>query len=93
MSDLKPDEIKLIGKWISIDNKIEGDSICLRIKYLTTNCLEKISYSDDGWETLYQDTKDKRYWELSYPSGYLHGGGPPSLTCLSLEEVQKKYKI
>jgi len=30
-------------------------------------------------------------WELAYPHTEMHGGGPPVLTRLSLEQVQTLY--
>lgn len=53
----------------------------------------KIGTADDGWSILYQDKEDGRYWELTYPESGMHGGGPPTLTWLKFEEVEKKYKI
>ncbi len=32
---------------------------------------------------LYIDNDDNRYWELTYPKVYMHGGGPPTLICIS----------
>ena len=80
MNELEPNEHQLIGKWEYIDGKAEADSIANRIEYLIKNVLVKVSSTDDGWTILYQDHKDGRYWELTYPNSDWHGGGPPMLT-------------
>ncbi|MEM7379742.1 MAG: Imm27 family immunity protein [Bacteroidota bacterium] len=38
-----------------------------------------------------KDPYDNRYWELSYPQGNLHGGGPPSLINLDKDYIVKEY--
>jgi hypothetical protein len=88
---LKPEETDLIGNWLMVDEKVVGDTTCERIKILTSHYLEQIA--GGGWETLYKDPQDNRYWELTYPQGEMHGGGPPRLTCLSAAEVKEKYKM
>lgn len=92
VKELKPDEKELKGSWVKVDNKIVGDAVCKRIEYLTENFLFKLGYSQYGaWETLYQDPKDRRYWEKVYPHGEMHGGGPPSLLNLSEKQAREKY--
>jgi hypothetical protein len=44
----------------------------------------------NGWNALYRDPNDCRYWELTYPEGELHGGGPPQLRCLTADEARQK---
>ena len=70
-----------------------ADKVTLRIDDLVRNYLQKIATDESGWETLYQDPSDGRYWELTYPSGESHGGGPPRLTVVSSQEAALKYKI
>jgi hypothetical protein len=55
--------------------------------------LENIADSaiSGAWETLYRDPSDGRYWERTYPSGELHGGGPPALRCMTADEARRKY--
>ena len=48
MRRLMPNEKKLVGQWIVINKKVEGDKVCQRIKYLIANCLEKVGLSEDG---------------------------------------------
>ena len=89
MMKLKPDETELLCKWVVADGKVTGDETCERIQSLTSQYLEKVA--GGGWEILYRDPNDGRYWELTYPQSEMHGGGPPRLTCLSLGQAQRKY--
>lgn len=90
---LQPDENQLIGKWIYQHGQMEEDVISKRIRYLITNHLLKITTDSSGWDLLYLDPTDNRYWELCYMEGHWQGGGPPSLFCLSYEAASKKYNI
>jgi hypothetical protein len=69
----------------------EGKKVAHRINLLTKDYLTKIF--SVNWEILYQDPEDYRYWELTYPHGEYHGGGPPLLRYLTDEEAVMKYKI
>jgi len=91
MKKLQPYEVKLIGKWKSIGDKIVGNDVCDRIEQLTENYLNKVSTDSSGWDILYQDPEDGRYWELTYPESHLHGGGPPILECISGNIARDKY--
>ena len=88
---LKKCETSLIGKWIFENGKIVEDSVTKRINKLINNCLVKITSDKTGWETLYKDPKDNRYWILTYPDSELQGGGAPSLINISKEEASSKY--
>ena len=77
-------EIALRGSWKFDGKKVLKDSVCERIEYLISNYLKKVASDSSGWNTLYQDPQDNRYWELIYPNSELHGGGPPSLINLSI---------
>jgi len=88
---LKSHETDLIGEWLEKGDKVVGDKICERIQQLIKNFLDK--KADGDWMVLYQDPSDNRFWELTYPHGNWHGGGPPRLTVISENEAKKKYKI
>jgi hypothetical protein len=90
---LKNNETSLVGSWITNQDKIIQDKVCKRIDWLVTNCLKKLAVDKSGWETLYQDLNDKRYWVLSYPNSDWHGGGPPALKTISQVDAQAKFKI
>ncbi len=88
---LKSDEIELKGNWILLKSSIEVDDVTKRIEKLATEYLIEIAVDESGWEKLFQDPVDKRYWELIYPSSEMHGGGPPLLRCISQLDAKTKY--
>ncbi len=90
---IQPNENEIIGKWILENNKIKEDENCTRINNLIKEHLKKILISATGWETLFFDKNDSRFWELRYLDSDLNGGGPPSLIHLSEKDVFEKYKI
>jgi hypothetical protein len=90
---IKPDERQLVGGWETSANSVIADRVAKRIEYLIMHGLAEITRSADGWSVLYQDKSDGRYWELTYPSSGLHGGGAPSLTWLSGTEAKAQYNI
>ncbi len=91
MTSISPSEMLLTGRWIAQGGRVIADDVCARILALTQTHLKKIGADDSGWSTLYRDPNDGRYWELNYPQGELHGGGPPELRCLTAEEARHKY--
>ena len=61
----------------------------------TANYLRKVAISEEwaGWETLFQDPRDGRFWERTFPQGEMQGAGPPRLDVISSSEAHKKYKF
>jgi len=90
---LHPYEKELRGNWYYRGGTIQEDEICERIKYLISYHLIEIGIDESGWCKLYQDPRDNRYWELSYPESEMHGGGAALLSNVSLQEVFKKYQL
>ena len=88
---IQPTETVLTGKWLSCGGRTVGDETCDRINDLVGSHLRKLGHDASGWEVLYRDPDDGRLWELTYPQSELHGGGPPQLRCLTLDEARKKY--
>ena len=88
---LTPTETELIGRWKVVNGQVRADATCERIQWLTSGYLEKISASGGGWETLFRDPDDGRYWERTYPMSEIQGGDPPSLLALSPEKANAKY--
>ena len=72
---LKNTERILVGAWIFENGKNVDDSVSKRIQCFIAEILKKVTLSDDGWDRLYIDMEDFRYWGLTYPDGHLHGGG------------------
>jgi hypothetical protein len=93
MTKLEPNEVELTGNWIFENGRMRGDATSERIEWLIKNQLKKLSVTSGGWETLYVDPLDERYWERTYPHGEMHGGGPPKLTMLSLQQAKAKYQF
>jgi hypothetical protein len=91
--NLRPDEVLLDGKLELVDGKVRADAITVRIRALAKGVLTKMGTDPSGWDTLYQDPQDGRYWELTYPQSHMHGGGPPRLTVISHDEAKRKYGI
>jgi Immunity protein 27 len=87
--NLKPDETDLQCEWNFVDGKMIGNDVCDRIDFLVKHHLKKVA--GGGWETLYVDPNDGRYWEKTYPQSEMHGGGPARLSVLSKEEAEAKY--
>jgi hypothetical protein len=90
---IKPEETRLIDQMLLQNGKAIFDETSERIIYLTKNYLVKMTTDKSGWDTLYQDPKDKRYWEKVYPQSEMHGGGSPSLINISEDDVKRKYSI
>jgi hypothetical protein len=95
MIKLRSHETLLIGRWLKRDGQIIGDEVAERIRWLTSQVLQKIGVSSrwGAWETLFRDPEDGRYWEQTYPEGHLQGGGPPTLKWLLPEEANAKYEF
>jgi hypothetical protein len=93
MNPIQPHEIELTGRWIVEGERVRSDATCERVKWLMQSCLVKLAYSraGGGWETLYRDPNDGRLWELTYPQGEMHEGGPPRLAHLTPEQAAEKY--
>lgn len=93
MKSIQADETEIIGKWVLVGGVVYADENCQRITFLIENDLDGLGCDSSGWEALYRDRLDGRLWELTHPSGDLHGGGPQSLTEISVEEAKRKYGI
>ncbi len=89
--NIKGDETLIQGKWEFQNNKVKKDANCVRIEELINNYLIKVATDDSGWDILYQDPNDKRYWELVYLESEMHGGGPPMLR--HIENHLEKYNL
>lgn len=91
MGRLEPYETELVGQWVLHEGKMIPDEVTRRIQSLVSTHLQAKATGSDGWTKLFRDPEDGRYWEMSYPHGDWHGGGPPALTCLSATEVRQRY--
>ena len=91
--ELSTEEVDLRGDWlVQNDRSVVADLTEQRIEWLTTQKLERIANDSLGWEILYRDPRDGRLWELTYPRGEMHGGGPRRLRVISRDEAAVKYR-
>lgn len=88
---IDPDETAIVGEWIKVGDRVEGDGVCGRIEKLTNRYFEELGAGGTGWETLYRDPTDGRFWEHTYRQSEMHGGGPPALSLLSADAAREKY--
>lgn len=71
--------------WEFSDGKAIAAGDAKTIDALLATKLEKIRTDTSGWVTLYRDRESGIFWELSYPKGEIHGGGPRRLRCLGYD--------
>ncbi|MBL0317838.1 MAG: hypothetical protein IPP74_00790 [Alphaproteobacteria bacterium] len=84
-------ETEITGSWLMKEGRVINDEASYRINDLISTYLLKLGKDISGWNTLYRDPYDGRYWELIYPQSEIHGGGPPQLRCIKEEEIKNKY--
>lgn len=92
MMQIGPDETLIIGRWTTSDGRAVGDQRCQRIEALIQSHLVVVGRDGSGWDILYRDPKDGRFWELTYPQSEMQGGGPPQLRCVEASAVAMKYR-
>lgn len=72
--------------WKLVDGEIVAAGDKEIIDHWLAHKLEKMRADNSGWRTLYRHHKTGQYWELSYPRGEIHGGGPRLLRCLNITD-------
>jgi hypothetical protein len=91
--ELGPDERELAGAWDDVHHGESGDEVDRRIFWLVRHRLRPHGSANGGWDQLFVDPRDGRYWELTFPRGTLFGGGPRQLTHLTPEAARAKYGV
>jgi len=86
-------ETRITGKWVVVDGHLRSDENEKRIHILVTTYLQEIAKDWSGWETLYRDPTDGRYWKRTFPQGDLQAGGPPELRYIDKTEAIAKYSF
>jgi hypothetical protein len=89
--ELGPGERELVGGWVEHDGVRTLDEVDRRIFWLVTRRLVPRGIAHGGWQQLFEDPRDGRYWELGFPEGSLHGGGPRRLECVSVAVARERY--
>lgn len=92
-ADLGPDERLLQGAWTEPGVGTAHDETDHRIFWLVSRRLTPLAVAEGGWRQLFLDARDGRLWELSFPHGSLHGGGPRRLECISALVAAKRYGV
>ncbi len=90
---LLPEEQRIDGRWELQGGRVVADAACQRIAELTSKHLNRVASDGSGWDTLFQDPEDGRYWEMIYTQSEMHGGGPPSLVLINTETARAKYGV
>jgi len=93
MMKLQRNETLLVGDGELVEKRVRTNSTEDRIEWLIANSLERVASTGSGWEILYQDRADDRYWELTFPRSEMQGGGPRTLRCIERSEAENKYGI
>jgi hypothetical protein len=91
--ELAPDERELAAAWSGATEGTFSDRVDERIFWLVSRRLVLEGTANGGWDQLYRDPRDGRLWELTFPHGSLHGGGPRRLAQLSRQTAEDKYGI
>ena len=67
------------------------DATDRRILWLVSRRLTLVATAEGGWRQLFRDPRDGRLWELTFPHGSLHGGGPRRLECVPARRARERY--
>tara|TARA_R110002072_G_scaffold42064_21_gene119117 strand:- start:441589 stop:441882 length:294 start_codon:yes stop_codon:yes gene_type:complete len=86
---IDPTETQICGHVELPDGRMEFTKPSRRVQWLRDHYLQLVAVGD--WTALYSDPTDGRLWVVTYPFGYMHGGGPPSLHCVSIEEAVEQF--
>ena len=75
------------------ETEVTGDEA--RIRWLAAEVLAEVGVEKDsgGWETLYRDPADGRYWLKRFPQGERQGGGAPVLKYILLTDQEIKERF
>jgi hypothetical protein len=88
---IDPNETEIRGGWVLVGSKMEADANARRIEELVHKHLREVGRDPSGWDALFVDPKDGRFWELVYLESESPGGGPPLLKNLSVAAARAKY--
>lgn len=92
-ADLGSEEHLLLGSWNEPGTGAVHDRVDQRILWLVSRRLSLIGVAEGGWRQLYRDPRDGRLWELSFPHGSLHGGGPRRLEVVGSDVASATYGV
>ena len=84
---------RLVGRWIRKDGKTVADEYEEQINLLISTKLVLVASREGGWTHLYVNPDDNSYWESTYPHSEMHGGGPKTLTEVSIDDIRALYDL
>jgi hypothetical protein len=90
---LDPLETELVGTWHVEAKEARADLEEQRIAWLLDNSLKKVAQDQSGWQSLYRDPRDERFWELTLPHSEMHGGGPRRLAFVAESDARSRYNF
>lgn len=93
MKLLESNETLLKGNTEIKDDIVQFDDVSIRIIQLVNRHLKLVAKDQSGWDSLFLDPLDGRFWELLYLHSDMHGGGPPLLKLLNSLEAKQKYEV
>ena len=67
---LSPCEKELVGSGIA------PDEVDARIQRLVNDYQQRLGSANGGWDVLFRDPQDGRFWEMTFLHSEMHGGGP-----------------
>jgi hypothetical protein len=88
---IEPQEIEIVGTWFMQNGRMMADDACQRIDSLIKSELVSIASANGGWDQLYRDPNDGRYWERTFSQSEMQGGGPPTLRFIDFSTAAQKY--
>jgi len=93
MNKISDNETLIECEWQVVEDQVKPGSACERIEWLISDILKLVKVDKRGWEKLFLDPGDGRYWLLFYPQSELTGGGPASLMEITFSEAELRFKL
>jgi hypothetical protein len=69
--------------WVMRDGKMVAEGDAAAIDALL-GYLDRVADGAAGWALLYRHRQTGAFWELTYPHGEMHGGGPRRLRQMNI---------
>lgn len=92
MNKISENETLIECEWRVVEDQVKPGIACARIEWLISDILKLVKVDKRGWEKLFQDPDDGRYWLLFFPQSELIGGGPASLMEITFLEAELRFK-
>jgi hypothetical protein len=73
--------------WVFADGRMRAEGDAAIIDDLLEDKLERVGVGN--WRFLYWERDGGHFWELTYPHGEMHGGGPRRLRRLAIDDQEQ----